>query len=202
MNNTSILERSFWIFDLDGTLTVPKHDFEYIRKRLNVPAGQDILGYLSSLTESQRMPLDEWLYDHELEIAKDTEPAEGSKMLIKSLSARGCTLGVVTRNLKSLAQVSLDVIGIGGCFKETDIIGRDEAPPKPEPDGLRHLLKSWDVEPDDAVMVGDYLYDLEAGRNAGTGTIHVDPTGLFSWPECTDLAVRDLAVLHGMITGQ
>ena len=40
------------------------------------------------------------------------------------------------------------------------------------------------------VMVGDYLFDLQTGRNAGTATIHVDRTGSFLWPELTDIGVR------------
>jgi phosphoglycolate phosphatase-like HAD superfamily hydrolase len=47
----------------------------------------------------------------------------------------------------------------------------------------------------DAVMVGDYLFDLQAGKVAGTSTVHVGrPDGMI-WPEFTDLNVSSLADL-------
>ncbi|RMH01984.1 MAG: HAD family hydrolase, partial [Planctomycetota bacterium] len=45
------------------------------------------------------------------------------------------------------------------------------------------------------VMVGDFRFDLEAGRAAGCLTVHVDPAGAFPWPELADLKVRGLAEL-------
>ena len=100
MTDTSILNRSCWIFDLDGTLTIPKHDFALIRRELHVPDDQDILGYLASLPSEQSEPLHAWLYDHELEIAKQTDPAPGVKHIIEALSHRCTRLGIVTRNTR------------------------------------------------------------------------------------------------------
>lgn len=44
-------------------------------------------------------------------------------------------------------------------------------------------------------MVGDYLFDLQVGRAAGTATIHVDSSCAFRWPELADLAVSTLEEL-------
>jgi HAD superfamily hydrolase (TIGR01509 family) len=195
MTNTTILKRSCWIFDLDGTLTIPKHDFPLIRRELGVPDDQDILGYLASLSKEESGPLHEWLYDHELDIAKQTEPAMGVERMMNTLHQRGARLGIFTRNTKSLARVSVEVIGLGSYFPESHILGRDEAPPKPEPDGICQLLHHWSAAPSDAVMVGDYLFDLQSGQKAGTATIHVDTTRQFAWPEITDLGVGDLVEL-------
>ena len=41
--------RHCWIFDLDGTLTLPVHDFAFIRPELAIPDGSDILGHLDTL---------------------------------------------------------------------------------------------------------------------------------------------------------
>jgi phosphoglycolate phosphatase-like HAD superfamily hydrolase len=48
-------------------------------------------------------------------------------------------------------------------------------------------------------MVGDYVFDLLAGRNAGTATVHLDVTGTFEWPEHTDFCVRELAELTTLL---
>jgi len=42
------------------------------------------------------------------------------------------------------------------------------------------------------VMVGDYLYDLQAGRSAGALTVHIDSAGLFRWPELADIMIESL----------
>ena len=44
-------------------------------------------------------------------------------------------------------------------------------------------------------MVGDYLFDLEAGRQAGTATVYVDVSGHNHWPEQADLRVQSLSEL-------
>jgi phosphoglycolate phosphatase-like HAD superfamily hydrolase len=44
-------------------------------------------------------------------------------------------------------------------------------------------------------MVGDYLFDLQAGRAAGTATIYLDPTGRFPYAEHADLRARSLKEL-------
>ncbi|HIN00314.1 MAG TPA: HAD family hydrolase, partial [Deltaproteobacteria bacterium] len=41
-DNYTLLQRKYWIFDLDGTLTVAVHDFNAIRNELGIPAGQPI----------------------------------------------------------------------------------------------------------------------------------------------------------------
>ncbi len=50
------------------------------------------------------------------------------------------------------------------------------------------------------VMVGDYLFDLQTGRNAGAATIHVDRTRIFPWPELTDIGVGTLKELLDIIS--
>ena len=59
-------------------------------------------------------------------------------------------------------------------FDPAHVLGRDEAVPKPDPDGIRKLLAAWGAAPATAVMVGDFRYDLEAGRRAEVTTIYYD----------------------------
>ena len=72
------------------------------------------------------------------------------------------------------------------------ILDRDSCTPKPSPDGIKRLLRFWQADADDTVMVGDYLYDLEAGKGAGVATIHVDTRGDVDWSEFTDIRVEEL----------
>lgn len=189
----SLLARQSWIFDLDGTLTKPVHDFAYIRKELAIPDGSDILGHLAVLDPLESARRHARLNEIELGLARGAEAAEGAVSLVESLVARGCRVGILTRNSREIAMLTLQAIGASGHFSEGSVIGRDEAPPKPDPEGIFRLLADWRAEADGAVMVGDYLFDLQAGRAAGVATLHVGrPDGL-RWPECTDFAVNSLA---------
>jgi len=194
-----ILSRRHWIFDLDGTLTLPVHDFAFIRASLGVPDGSDILDFLASLSVAEAAPLHARLQEIEESLVEKTEAAPGADELLGRLHAGGARLGVLTRNTRENTLRTLSAIGVGSLFREEWIIGRDEAPPKPAPDGIRQLASRWGAEPVDVLMVGDYLYDLQTGRAAGVGTVHVDPAGLFRWPALADVLVTSLAELAAVL---
>lgn len=188
-----------WIFDLDGTLTVAQHDFAAIRRELGVPAEADILEYLATLPSAERQRLNRQLDAIELRLAQEVAPAPGAAELIRELHQRGVRLGILTRNLRQVAMASLARIGVLDCFTPQHILGRDDAAPKPAPEGIHQLLADWQLSPAEAVMVGDFHFDLAAGRAAGCHTCLVLPDN--TWPELTDLHVPDchalLAVLQG-----
>jgi phosphoglycolate phosphatase-like HAD superfamily hydrolase len=192
---SEILRRRHWIFDLDGTLTVAIHDFAMIRSVLGVPAGVDILGHLESLPEAEALVARDTLNRIEDELAGRTEPALGALELTQLLHGRGVRLGVLTRNTRSNALRTLERIGISPYIAPCDVLGREEALAKPDPDGLFKLALSWGITASASVMVGDYGFDLQSGRAAGAATIHVDPSRAFRWPELTDIAVASLAEL-------
>ena len=199
MDNSDVLSRRNWIFDLDGTLTVPKHDFAHIRQVLGIPDDKDILGYLAEVPEERGALLRAELNDIGSRIAHDTEAADGVANLLRCLSRRDVRMGILTRNTRHHAMVSLEAIGLLDYFAPDTILGRDEAAPKPAPEGIRKLLAAWQAHATDAVMVGDYLFDLQTGRAADVGTVHVDETGQYPWPGMTDLGVRSLVELRARI---
>ena len=62
-------------------------------------------------------------------------------------------------------------------FDPAHVLGRAEATPEPNPAGIHKLLAAWSATPATAVMVGDFRYDLEAGRRAEVSTIYYDAKG-------------------------
>jgi HAD superfamily hydrolase (TIGR01549 family) len=150
------------------------HDFERIKRELAIPVQDDILVHLASLPAEEAAAKHAWLLRHERDLAAASRPAPGAVALVRALQGAGCRLGILTRNVRSLAQVTLQAIGLGDVFAEQDIIGRDEAEPKPSPAGLQYFLRRWQVDPAQVVMVGDYRFDLECGRAAGTRTLLVN----------------------------
>jgi HAD superfamily hydrolase (TIGR01549 family) len=192
---TMIAHRSHWVFDLDGTLTVAVHDFAAIRRELEIPAGSDILEHLASLSDQLAQPLHDRLQEIELELAAVTRAAAGALALLQHLQESGAQLGILTRNTRENAVRTLDLVGLGSFFDPAHVLGRDEALPKPDPDGIQRLARIWGTAPETTVMVGDYQYDLQAGRSAGALTVHVDSTRCFRWPELADVSVGTLEEL-------
>lgn len=199
MKNTSILIRRFWIFDLDGTLTLPQHDFKAIKAELKIPPDADILLHLSQLSKQEALIKQKVLDEIEIGLASAAKPSVGAADLVRRLAEQGVRMGVLTRNSKTNAHVALEAIGLSHYFEAPHVLGRDEIAPKPSPKGIHSLLNHWKADMGQALMVGDYLYDLQCARAAGVAAVHVDTTEKFPWPEYTDLAVRDLSDLHQLL---
>ncbi|APO96386.1 HAD family hydrolase [Xanthomonas vesicatoria] len=183
-----------WVFDMDGTLTLPVHDFALIRRALEIPPEDDILQHLAALPADQAQAKHAWLLEHERGLAEAAQPAPGAQELVRALHADGCRLGMLTRNARSLAKVTLEAIGLHDAFAWDDIVGRDEAAPKPAPDGLRYFQQRWSVHGSALVMVGDHHNDLACGRAVGAGTVLVNTPG-DPWPGLADWRLRDCSDL-------
>ncbi|GJM20727.1 MAG: hypothetical protein DHS20C15_06420 [Planctomycetota bacterium] len=184
-----------WIFDLDGTLTRAVHDFDLLRRELGLPAGQPLLEAIAERPASEAAALHVRLDALEADYVSATGPAPGALELLEHLRAHGAHLGILTRNSRANAQATLAHCELAAFFDPAHVIGRDEAEPKPSPAGIRSLLDSWGGRPDDAVMLGDFRYDLLAGRAAGVSTVSVDPSGQHPWRELADRCVNSLAEL-------
>lgn len=187
-----------WVFDMDGTLTVAVHDFAAIRVALGIPPEDDILTHLAALPAAEAEAKHAWLLEHERDLAVASTAATGAVELVRELAGRGCQLAILTRNARELAHVTLEAIGLADCFAKELVLGRDEAAPKPSPDGLLKIAQAWDVDPSELVMVGDYRIDLECGRTAGARTVLVNlPDN--PWPELTDWHAADCRQLQAML---
>lgn len=158
-------------------------------------ADSDILQFLDSLPPAVSAARHARLIEIEYELADRTAAAPGAGRLLDQLLRRDARVGILTRNTREIALHTLGQIGLKGYFTPDAILGRDEAAPKPHPEGIEKLLAAWGNTPDDTVMVGDYLFDLQVGRAAGTATIHVDSSCAFRWPELADLEVATLEEL-------
>ena len=182
----------FWVFDMDGTLTESIHDFAEIKKDLGLPTGHGILESLSKMNKSQAEPLHRRLDDIEKALAAQARPAIGAVQLLTALTRAGAKLGILTRNTKVNALLTLEAAGLLDFFDPDDVLGRDEAKPKPDPQGLQHLLRGWEAKPEQAVMVGDFRFDIEAAKRAGMLAIYVDYSGAFPFGELADHRISRL----------
>ena len=190
----ALADRRHWVFDLDGTLTVAVHDFVSIRRALGIRDGEDILAHIAALPVREADAKRAWLLEHERELAQASRPATGAVPLVRTLAQRGCRLGILTRNLHELALLSLEAIGLADCFDPIDVLGREDAPPKPDPAGLHLLAARWAVDTARLTMVGDYAYDLTCARAAGAQAVLVNlPEN--RWPDLANWHFTDCSSL-------
>ncbi len=184
-----------WIFDLDGTLTVPAHDFERIRADLGLPADVPILEAIQTLPGAQQRRINAQLSDIESAIARRARPQPHAAQLLSALLQRSCTLGILTRNSEINALLTLEACGLSIFFTSAHIVGRESCAPKPSPEGVTLLLDRWGINAEAAVMVGDFRFDLEAGRAAGVQTVYFDPSDTRELRDYADVSVQSLADL-------
>jgi len=187
-----VTNRGHWIFDLDGTLTVSAHDFDHMRRELGLAPQVPILEALHAMPEEQAAPLWNKLNELEFYYAGKASVMEGANELLQLLHDAGRRLAILTRNTMPVVKHTLEACAIEHFFPLDHILDRDVCLPKPSPDGILHLLSLWQADAADTVMVGDYLYDLEAGKRAGVATIHLDTRGDVDWSALTDLRVESL----------
>lgn len=164
---------------MDGTLTYAVHDFPAIKKELGTPQDLDILHAISLMNKEDAKEAHQKLQEIEFRLASIGEASPGTIELLETLQANSCYLGILTRNNLMNTLETLRAANLKKFFPDSHIVSRDHAEPKPSPDGIHILLDKWKAYSDDAVMVGDYIFDLEAGNRAGLHTIYVDPTGEF-----------------------
>ncbi len=195
---TRLIDKSSWIFDMDGTLTVPAHDFAAFKRDNGIPPDQDLLSAANERSVAGRAELLTAISKWEAEVAGTAVAQDDARGLLQALLIRGCNLGVVTRNTREHAITTLSASGLLPFFTdERVILGRDCAPAKPRPDALLLVLNRWDVPAANAVMVGDWVHDVRAGRRAGCTTVLVERTATAQaeWlPDC-DHVVQDLRAL-------
>jgi HAD superfamily hydrolase (TIGR01549 family) len=187
-----ILQKKFWVFDMDGTLTFAVHDFSAIKKELGTPDDLDILHAISLMKADDAKRAHEKLQDIEFGLASIGRAANGAVKLLETLAANGCYLGILTRNNLINTLETLRAANLKKFFPDSHIVSRDDAEPKPSPHGIHILLDKWKASSNDAVMVGDYIFDLEAGNRAGLHTIYVDTTGEFIFRDQASHCVKQL----------
>lgn len=180
---------------MDGTLTVAQHDFDGIREALGLPEGLPILESLAKLPTEEATVLHQRLDEIELEIAAQSKPAKGAAALLENLLAKDVKIAILTRNNLVNIEVTLKAAGLYDYFMAQNQLSRDCTTPKPEPDGIHHLIRQWQTSIDDTIMIGDSIHDLKAGRNAKTATIYYDTSGEFPLREHADLCISQLSEL-------
>jgi HAD superfamily hydrolase (TIGR01549 family) len=162
------------IFDLDGTLTAPLLDFAAIRRELAIAPGHPILEALEHFELARRVEAEEILRRREMEAIEAATLAPGCREVLAFLEARALPAAILTRNIRAAVEHFISRFGLRFAASFT----REDGPAKPAPDGVTALCRSLAVAPSETLVVGDYRFDILAGRDAGCRTALVRSAGV------------------------
>ena len=107
------------------------------------------------------------MHEHERRAADQAELQPGACETIDRLRERGIPVAILTRNSRISTGTVLDRLAI----RVDAIRTRDDGVVKPSPEPVLALCRTLGVDPGASWMVGDYLFDIQAGRAAGATTI-------------------------------
>ena len=207
MKEGAILNKPYRIsavlFDFDGTLTKPDAlDFSVIKKILGCPNEIPALEFIESISDPQkRAEAFEELNRFESRAAANSEPNPGAENLIRTMHSNGLPMGLVTRNsMDSVKEALKNFNGIDLGYFDVVITRDDPVKPKPSPEGILLAARKLNVDAGHILMVGDYVFDIDAGRSAGTLTalLDVNPRVDKHRLEC-DIIISCLADLEPII---
>jgi HAD superfamily hydrolase (TIGR01509 family) len=178
------------LFDVDGTLidsndqharawvaalaeagyTVP---FERVRPLIGMGGDKVLPELVPGLTEDS----DEgkaigksrvrWFMERELQTIP---PTRGARELLEAVRKRGARV-VVATSAKKEELDSLLARGNLGPLIDMATTSDDAEESKPDPDIIGAALKKAGVQADDATMIGDTQYDVEAAHKAGVACV-------------------------------
>ena len=180
------------IFDFDGTLAVLNIDFSLMRERVydlmrRYGIGEETIQekYLLEVIDEVYQILWEKnpsgaeafyqkshriLHDLEMGAAQEGKLIPGVKATLRSIREKGVKIGIITRNCEdAVRKVFPDIDDFCDVFVSRNSVKKV----KPHPDHLTYVMKSLKISGEKAVMVGDHMIDVQAGKRVGMKTIGV-----------------------------
>jgi phosphoglycolate phosphatase-like HAD superfamily hydrolase len=79
------------------------------------------------------------------------------------------------------------------------VVGREDAPPKPDPQSIFTACKMLQVKPSASVMVGDFAFDIEAGKAAGCRTVFLETDQFRHLEPHPDIRIQSLSELQQIL---
>ena len=171
-------------FDFDGTLADTTEGIVQCTlatlKKLGLPAstperirsviGLPLTGCFAQGTDTPPERIDEACATYRRHFNEIAIPCTtlypGTKETLAALQARGLTLALCTSRSNNSLNALLQVLGIRAHFSAI-VTNEDVTHPKPAPDIALLALEHLGVRPDETLVVGDTVFDLQMGRAAG-----------------------------------
>jgi phosphoglycolate phosphatase len=175
------------LFDLDGTLVHTRIDFPRMKEGVLAELraegldsepfrALDALAIIeraaAALTDPSgfRRRAEIALVREELAVCDEAVEAEGAIETLQWLREQGVGVGIVTRNCREAVERVLERVPL---WRQVLLTRADTPRVKPDPLHLRLALEHLAVPAENALMVGDHVMDVRAGRAAGMPTLGV-----------------------------
>jgi phosphoglycolate phosphatase len=176
------------IFDLDGTVVDSSGDIAEAINHAFSPygvsevsvaetvtlIGEGLTRLIEKVIERKAPGLDpgtlvaRFLEHYSAHVADLTRPYPGVEKVLKALSRY--KKAIVSNKTEALSMKVLEALDLLGCFDS--VVGGDTYPEKkPSPMPIFEMLRRFDAHPQEALIVGDSIYDIEAGLAAGVKTV-------------------------------
>ena len=98
----------------------------------------------------------------------------GVRETLETLAARGIPMAIASSRGQHSLTMLVKMLGIDRFIPADRCFGlQTVARPKPAPDLVYVILGKLGVKPEETLVVGDTVYDIEMGRNAGCHTCAV-----------------------------
>jgi len=176
------------LFDLDGTLLDTNHlvveSFQHVYRNINKEE-KPVQEIKSFFGEPIKMTLEREFdvpFEESVKIYREyhykvfdelIDIFPGMKELIIELDQKNYKLGVVTSRLRNTTIKGLEKYGLTEYFK-CIITASDSTKHKPDPEPIEMALKELGSKPEEALMIGDSIFDIKCAKNSGVKSAIVD----------------------------
>jgi len=154
------------LFDMDGVIIKSALDVAEIKRAIFGTSDVFIIEGINALPESQRLAAWDKVEEMEIEAAETAAINPEATELLDWMDSRRLKKGIITRNGRASVEIIKQRIGRDLGL----IVAREDAEPKPSPDGVLLAMEKLGVTGESTLMVGDFRFDIEAGKSAGCHT--------------------------------
>lgn len=191
------------LFDFDGTLTEPGSlSFATIREAIGCPKGRPILEYIENLpSDDEKERARQILNRFEMEAAQRSLPNAGAEELLRYLLSKKLKIGIFSRNSSRAIHRALENFHDIRASDFDVILSRDDSQmPKPSPEAVLVAAKQISLPVEQVLVVGDFIFDIEAGHKAGARTVFLT-NGASSpeWQHRPDFTIEKLWELKEIV---
>ncbi len=188
------------IFDLDGTITQPFFNFDDIREEIGLARDSGpLLESMEKMTTQQRKDAERILDYHERKAVTESKLNPNAKQTLTALCSAGIRIGVLTRNKRDNALAISQMHGL----QFDAVIGREDGPVKPDAFGVLKICEQFAVEPEETMLVGDYLFDLLSAKAAGAvAVLLANHNQAEEFVEHADFCIKDISQILEIIDGK
>ena len=155
------------LFDMDGVIVRQELDFMAIKREIFGSTEGFILERMVALDPAARARAEAILDRYETEAAQAATPVDGVVEFFAWLDDRRIPRAIVTRNSRKSVAIVRERLGLA----VDAVVTREDAAPKPSPEPVLVACRRLGISPAEGIFVGDYEFDMLAGRRAGITTV-------------------------------